>query len=141
MLNIGRVCVKIAGRDAGKTCAIIDTYDNGLVLIDGETRRRKCNIRHLLPKEETISLKKDASHDDVISAFKKIGITIAPRKEKTPEKKEAQAKIVKETVVPKEKTPIPSTPTKGTAPKKTPAKIPKQPKKPAKTTKKTSAKA
>ena len=135
MLNIGRVCVKIAGRDAGKTCVIIDTYDNGQVLIDGETRRRKCNIRHLLPKDATLPVKKDASHDDVISAFKKINITIAPRKEKTAEKKEAQTKKTNPT---KETTS--SVSEKETTLKKTSVKRTKEPKKAVKKTKKTSAK-
>jgi len=44
---IGRVCMKIAGRDAGKIGVIVDTLENGFVLIDGAVRRRKCNVMHL----------------------------------------------------------------------------------------------
>jgi len=43
----GRICVKTAGRDAGLKCVIVDVLDDKFVLIDGETRRRKCNILHL----------------------------------------------------------------------------------------------
>ncbi|MFH1072971.1 MAG: 50S ribosomal protein L14e [Nanoarchaeota archaeon] len=82
--EIGRICIKIAGRDAGKRCAIVEVYEGNIVLIDGETRRRKCNIKHLEPLAETIPVKKGASHADIIAEFKKIGIEIAERKAKKP---------------------------------------------------------
>ena len=41
MIEVGRLCVKIAGRDAGKKCVITELIDEKLVMIDGETRRRK----------------------------------------------------------------------------------------------------
>ena len=47
MIEIGRLCVKIAGRDAGKKCVVVDVVNDNTVLIDGETRRRNCNIKHL----------------------------------------------------------------------------------------------
>ena len=49
MLTVGRLCIKIAGRDAGKQCVIVDVLDHNKVLIDGLTRRRPCNILHLEP--------------------------------------------------------------------------------------------
>ncbi len=58
MFDIGRICVKIAGRDAGRTCVIIDVLEDGYVLVDGQTRRRKCNVRHLEPTKTTVELKK-----------------------------------------------------------------------------------
>ena len=69
MIEIGRVCVKLAGRDAGKKCVVVDFIDDNTVLIDGFTRRRKCNLRHLEPLEETLSIEKGASSDEVCSAF------------------------------------------------------------------------
>ena len=74
MIEIGRLCIKTAGRDAGKTCVIVDILDDNFVLIDGATRRRKCNIAHIEPLEQSIDVKKGASHADVASAFDKIGI-------------------------------------------------------------------
>ena len=47
MFEIGKTCLKIAGRDAGKLAVIIDVLDETYVMIDGEVRRRKCNIYHL----------------------------------------------------------------------------------------------
>ena len=82
MYNIGRVCVKIAGRDGGQKCVIVDVIDNNFVLIDGSTRRRKCNVNHLEPLNETIEIKKGASHDDVKVAFKKLGFELVDKKSK-----------------------------------------------------------
>ena len=76
MTEIGRVCVKIAGRDAGKKCVIVDADEKGFVLVDGETRRRKVNPAHLEPLEQTLKIKKGASHEEVVAAFKTIGIAI-----------------------------------------------------------------
>ena len=69
-IEIGRLCVKIAGRDAGKKCLIIDILDDKYVLIDGETRRRRCNILHLEPLSQVLKIEKDATHGDVASALK-----------------------------------------------------------------------
>ncbi|MFH1174696.1 MAG: 50S ribosomal protein L14e [archaeon] len=80
-MDIGRICVKIAGRDAGKKCVVLDV-DGNFALVDGLTRRRKCNLAHLEPTTQTLDIKKNASHDDVKSAFQKIGITLKDRKEK-----------------------------------------------------------
>lgn len=48
MFDIGRVCMKIAGRDAGNLCVVVE--NNGqFVVVDGYTRRRKVSIKHLEP--------------------------------------------------------------------------------------------
>ena len=101
MIEIGRIIVKTAGRDAGKKGVIIDILDNKYVLIDGETRRRKCNILHVEPLNQVIKMEKNASHDVVSKALKEIGIearvtkpkpkTEKPRKKrKTPEQLRVQ---------------------------------------------------
>ena len=59
MIEIGRLCLKIAGRDAGKKCLIVDILDHKFVLIDGETRRRKCNALHLEPMNQSIKIEKN----------------------------------------------------------------------------------
>jgi large subunit ribosomal protein L14e len=80
MMDIGRICVKIAGRDAGKKCVVIDVLDGNFVMIDGETRRRKCNILHLEPLDKTADIKKNASHAEVSKAFASLGYgTFAPK--------------------------------------------------------------
>ena len=83
VIEVGRLCVKIAGRDAGKKCVIVDILDDNYVMIDGETRRKRCSIKHIEPLKETIKIKKKASHDVVVTAFKKLNIIIKPKKTKT----------------------------------------------------------
>jgi large subunit ribosomal protein L14e len=80
MMDIGRLCVKIAGRDAGKKCVIVDIIDEKFVLVDGETRRRKCNLKHLEPLNETLKIKKGAAHPAIVEEFKKMGSTIVETK-------------------------------------------------------------
>lgn len=82
MLKIGQVCVKIAGRDAGKKCVIVDIIDNNYVLIDGETRRRKCNVMHIEPLDKTVDIKKGASHADVAKAVSALKWKILETKKK-----------------------------------------------------------
>lgn len=91
MIDVGRVCMKIAGRDAGKVCAVVEVIDNNYVLVDGETRRRKCNVDHLEPLMKVIDISEGASHDDVVSELKKLGVEVkakSSRPKKSVEKKE-----------------------------------------------------
>jgi large subunit ribosomal protein L14e len=81
--------MKIAGREAGKMCVIIDIIDNKKVLIDGQTKRRNCSINHVEPLKKVLDLKKGASHAEVFSALKKEGIEVRETKPKT---KKPQAK-------------------------------------------------
>jgi large subunit ribosomal protein L14e len=92
MFDIGRICVKIAGRDAGKSCVVIGK-EGEFVLIDGETRRRKCNPLHLEPTDQVIEIKDGASHNDVITAFSKLGLVARQTK---PKKAVSRPKKVKE---------------------------------------------
>jgi large subunit ribosomal protein L14e len=82
MIEIGRLCVKIAGRDAGAKCVVVDVLDDKFVLIDGETRRRKCNILHIEPLKDTINIKKNASHEDVKNEFESLGLKTRETKPK-----------------------------------------------------------
>ncbi len=93
MVEVGRLCVKIAGRDARKKCVVIDVIDKNFVMIDGQTRRKRCNIKHLIPLQQKIDIPKNASHEEVVSAFKKLGIEI---KEKVKEKKKEKAEAAVE---------------------------------------------
>src|SRR3989344_3245183 len=92
MFEIGRVCVKIAGRDAGKKCVIIDTLEYPYVLIDGETRRRKVNLNHLHPLETLVVLKKGASHESLAKVCEEIGITL---RASTPKPKTSRLKAMR----------------------------------------------
>jgi large subunit ribosomal protein L14e len=70
--DIGRLCVKTMGREAGHYCIIVDVIDKNYLLIDGLTvRRRRINYKHIEPLTETVEIKKGANHEDVEAAIKK----------------------------------------------------------------------
>ncbi len=59
-IETGRICVKIAGREAGEKCVIVEVIDDKFVEVVGTTmKNRKCNIKHLEPLEQTIEIKSD----------------------------------------------------------------------------------
>ncbi|MBU0757235.1 MAG: 50S ribosomal protein L14e [Nanoarchaeota archaeon] len=83
MYEIGRVLIKIAGRDARKKAVIVEMLEDNYVLIDGETRRKKCNIKHVEPLDKVINIKKGASHKEVVEAFRKeLDIEVPEKKPK-----------------------------------------------------------
>ena len=71
--------MKIAGRDAGGKCVVVDVVDDNFVLVDGNVRRRRCSISHLEPLPDSVEIKKGASHEEVVAEFTKLGI-LAVRK-------------------------------------------------------------
>lgn len=107
MIELGRMVMKIAGRDAGKLAIVVDILDNNLILIDGETRRRKCNIKHLEPLDKVIKIKKNASHEDIKTEFKKLKLKVQETKSKPkterPKKLRGKKKVAEEPEVKKEK--------------------------------------
>ena len=76
IFDTGTICVKLAGRDAGKKCVVVDVLSEHYVLIDGQTRRRKCNVAHLEPLKQRLELFKGAGHEQVKDAFAKIGVEL-----------------------------------------------------------------
>ena len=86
VFEIGRICFKIAGRDANKFCVIVNKIDKTFVEIDGQTRRRKCNISHLEPLDKTVDIKAGASNKEVAEALTKAGY-------KTEETKKSNKKV------------------------------------------------
>jgi large subunit ribosomal protein L14e len=71
VMKVGRVCTKLAGREAGERCVIVEVVDRNYVVVSGpNVRRRKCNIRHLEPHAQTVTITKGASDDEVAAALK-----------------------------------------------------------------------
>jgi len=73
-VEVGRVCVKIAGREAGRKCVIVDVIDKNFVLITGPqkvngVKRRRANINHVEPTERKLSIKRGASDEDILKAM------------------------------------------------------------------------
>jgi large subunit ribosomal protein L14e len=80
IFDIGRVCIKLAGRDAGKPCIVVNIIDDSYVLIEGETRRRKCNVAHLEPLPLQADVSENASREDVVSALSNEGFSVSDKK-------------------------------------------------------------
>jgi len=98
MYEIGRICLKIAGRDANNMCVVVDNIDDSTVLIDGQTRRKNCNVKHLEPTTKVVNLAKGASHEEVKKALKTLNIEVADKKSKKPSERPKKAKVSKEKV-------------------------------------------
>lgn len=70
-IEVGRVCIKTTGREAGKKAVVVKVLDKNFALIDGKTlKRRKCNLTHLFPTEEKISIKENEEHEAVLKLLK-----------------------------------------------------------------------
>jgi len=87
-IEIGRVCVKLSGREAGRKCVIVDVVDKSFVLVTGPktvsgVKRRRANINHVEPLQYKVDINRGASDEEVEEALKVAG------------KQEEMAKIVK----------------------------------------------
>ncbi len=74
-IEIGRICVKLAGREAGRKCVIVDVADKSFVLITGPksvtgVKRRRVNVSHIEPLQDKIEIKRGVSDDEVAEALK-----------------------------------------------------------------------
>lgn len=105
MFEIGRVCMKTAGRESGKYCVVIKNMDEGFVMVTGpksltSVKRRRCNINHLEPITEMVKIKSDASDADVLKAYQQASIMARlglekgkkPKEPKTEKKAEPERK-------------------------------------------------
>jgi len=77
-IEVGRVCVKVAGRETGRKCVIVDVMDKSFVLVTGPkkvtgVKRRRVNINHVAPTEDTIQIKRGASDDEVTQMIEASG--------------------------------------------------------------------
>lgn len=75
-IEVGRICIKLLGREAGKKCVIVDVVDKNFVLVTGPkavtgVRRRRTNLDHLRSTPEIVELKKGATDDEVEKALTK----------------------------------------------------------------------
>lgn len=71
-IEIGRICMKTRGREAGKLGVIININEKtGFAVIDGvNIKRRKCNFKHLFPTNKKLDIKKDAKHEEIVKLMK-----------------------------------------------------------------------
>ena len=77
-IEVGRICVKLSGREAGRKCVVVDVVDKSFVFITGPkkvtgVRRRRVNIDHVEPLQATVEIKRGASDEEVDEALKAAG--------------------------------------------------------------------
>jgi len=75
LIEVGRICVKLTGREAGSKCVVVDIIDNNFVLVTGPknvsgVKRRRANIMHLEPTDKKVEISKGASDQDVEAKLK-----------------------------------------------------------------------
>jgi len=76
MIEVGRICMKIAGREAGRFCVVVRKIDKNFVEITGPkefsgVRRKRCNILHLEETPYKIEIKEGASDKEIMEALRK----------------------------------------------------------------------
>jgi len=77
-IEVGRICVKISGREAGRRCVIVDVIDKNFVLVTGSqkvsgVKRRRVNVNHIEPTQAKIDIKRGATDEEVTEALKAAG--------------------------------------------------------------------
>lgn len=65
-LEVGSVCVKTTGREAGHKAVVLEEVDDNFVLVQGpKVRKRKCNVLHLIPIGKKISVSKSVTQKEL----------------------------------------------------------------------------
>jgi large subunit ribosomal protein L14e len=77
-VEVGRICVKTFGREAGSKCIIVDLIDDNFVVVTGPkevngVKRRRANVKHIEVTNDKISIKKGSIDDEVKKALEKAG--------------------------------------------------------------------
>ena len=80
MFKTGLICRKTAGEEKGRICIVLERQEN-IVLVDGDVKRKKCNILHLEPVAYT-EIKKDAPHEEVLKVLEAAGFKVKPKQKK-----------------------------------------------------------
>jgi large subunit ribosomal protein L14e len=77
-IEVGRICVKLVGREIGRKCVVIDVMDKSFVLVTGPkkvtgVKRRRVNIGHVKPLQDKIEITRGASDEEVAAILKTAG--------------------------------------------------------------------
>jgi large subunit ribosomal protein L14e len=78
-VEVGRVCVKIAGRETGRRCVVVDVVDKNFVVVTGPVKvsgvkRRRVNIGHVEPTEMKVKIGRGDGDNEVVEALKAAGL-------------------------------------------------------------------
>lgn len=78
-IEVGRVCVKIVGREAGRRCVVVDVVDKNFVVVTGPVKvtgvkRRRVNVGHIEPTEMKVKIGKGDGDNEIVEALKATGL-------------------------------------------------------------------
>ena len=73
-IDVGRICVKLVGREAGKKCVIVDVVDKNFVLVTGPkklngVKRRRVNVNHVEITERKVNIQRGESDEELLKAL------------------------------------------------------------------------
>jgi len=96
MIETGRICLKIAGREAGKYAVIVEKIDDNFVVVTGPktvtgVKRRKCNLDHLELTDNKFDVQEKVDDTVLEEEWKKSGL-IEKLEIKVPVKKTREKK-------------------------------------------------
>jgi len=74
IIQVGRVCRIVGGKNAGKYCVIVEKIDKNFVKISGEDiKARRININHIEPLPAILKIKKSDTPKKITELLKKEG--------------------------------------------------------------------
>ncbi|MEM4831551.1 MAG: 50S ribosomal protein L14e [Sulfolobales archaeon] len=79
VVEVGRICVKIAGREAGRKAVIVDLVDDNFVVVTGPksltgVKRRRVNVKHVEILDKKVEVPRGASDEEVLKAIEAAGL-------------------------------------------------------------------
>ncbi|MEM1794914.1 MAG: 50S ribosomal protein L14e, partial [Sulfolobales archaeon] len=70
VVEVGRICVKVAGREAGRKAVIVDLVDDNFIVVTGPksltgVKRRRVNVKHVEILDKKVEVPRGASDEEV----------------------------------------------------------------------------
>ncbi len=75
-VDVGRICVKLTGREAGKKCIVVDIVDKNFVLVTGpkqlnHVKRRRVNVNHIEPTGQKVNIRRGETDEGLMKSLSK----------------------------------------------------------------------
>ncbi|MFP3212954.1 MAG: 50S ribosomal protein L14e [Thermoproteus sp.] len=89
VIEIGRIVVKVLGREAGRKAVVVDIVDDNYVVITGPksltgVKRRRVNVNHIEPTDKRLDIKRGAGDEEVLKAVEAAGLAQYMREQVKP---------------------------------------------------------
>lgn len=77
--EVGRICFKTMGREAGQKCVIVGVIDKNFVMVTGPksltgVKRRRVNVSHLAFTPYKLNIKENASDEEILKTIQESGL-------------------------------------------------------------------